>query len=197
MNTRPLVALIACSTLIACDSAIPPTRTAADLTAASAEFDRLAAITDTITAPPGTADFSGEIASEVIVDGETGGVFLGALDMSVDFDNPTSGITGSIQDITLFDEGEPDQNLGGSLTVAGGFDSTLTATATGSLTAVEESGAFGVSGDAVVALNLTGSLVDDAGTDTLVGNVTGGSTGDAGDFDILLTGENAFYARGQ
>lgn len=194
MKFRFILAACACTTLVACSNAIPPSRSTSDLANTQAEFDRLALITDTVPAPGGTANFAGEIGSELMIDGESGGAFLGALALTVDFDNTTSGITGTISDITLFDDGDPDQNLGGSMTVSGAYATSMTATATGTLRAVEESGAFGLSGNTNVVLTMTGSLVDDAGTNTLVGDVSGSSVGNNNDFDVVLTGQNGFYA---
>ena len=188
---RSLFILTTLTTLAACASPIPPSRSAADLTAAQAEFDRINALDTDIPAPAGTASFAGEIGSALSIDGDPSGAFLGELNLMVDFDDTATGISGSISNITLYDDGDPDQDLGGSLAVAGGYDGALSATATGTLSAVGSDGGFSLKGEADVVLSMTGSLVDDAGTDTLVGTFSGGGDGD---FDIGVTSDAAFYA---
>lgn len=176
----------------ACATPIPPSKTADDLSNAQAEYDRINEIVAPGTPPAGTANYAGFVGAELIIDGETGGSFLGDLALTVDFTDPVTGITGSIEDITIFDEGVPDQDLGGSLNVAGGYNGSFSATASGDLSAVSEDGGFSLKGSTNVSLNMTGDLVDDNGTNTFVGDVTGGSTG--GDFDVTVVGLGDFYA---
>lgn len=188
MTLLPLAALAACAT------PIPPSKTAEDLSAAQTEFGRLNALATTIPAPAGTASYEGEIGASLSIDGDGSGSFLGELSLEVDFEDTTAGVTGSIDKITVYDDGVPDQDLGGSLAVAGAYDGGLSATATGTLSAVGSEGGFSLKGETDVALTLSGSLIDDGGTDTMIGTFTGGSTGD-GDFDVSVTGGTSFYAK--
>lgn len=184
--------ILAGTTLCACANPIPPSKTAADLENAVAEYDRINEITTPGTAPSGTASYAGFVAADVIIDDESGSSFLGELSLSVDFTDEANGISGTIDDITLYDEGVPDQDLGGELTVAGGYDGAFNATATGSLSAVEETGSLGLRGSADITLNMMGDLIDDAGTNTFVGDVSGGSTG--GDYSVQIIAPGGFYA---
>ena len=184
--------ILICSGLIAltaCSNAIPPSRSGADLTAAELELARIDAITTPGVEPTGSANFAGLIGGPLEIDGDIGSEFLGDIEMRVDFG--IGEVDGSIEDITLFDDGVPDQDLGGRLAVTGTYGSTLNATANGTLTAVEDVGAFGLDGETNVTMNITGVLVDDGGTNTLVGDVTGSGTGD---YDVFLPNGVGFFA---
>jgi len=184
--------LLMCSALVglvACESAIPASRTAGDLITYDVEQARVAALSNPGTPPTGSASFAGLIGGPLLVDGETGSDFLGDINLNVNFN--VNNVSGTIDEITLFDDGQPDQNLGGALSVSGSYAGALSATASGSLTAVEESGAFGISGSTNVIMNLTGTLRDDNGTNTLVGGATGSGTGD---YEVFLQNGVGFYA---
>jgi hypothetical protein len=106
---------------------------------------------------------------------------FGDMTMNVGFASNT--IDGSVSNLNVFDtEGEPEQLLGGSLTLSGSENNgILTATATGSLTAVGEES---VRGSSSVTLNLNGNvLTDTSDGDTVHGTVDGSGTGN---FDISV-----------
>lgn len=190
---KPIFTLPALLLLGACAEPIPPSRSAQDLVNAQVEHSRLNALEE-VADPTGSATFAGQIGASLKIDDETG-AFLGDLDLQVNFNDRLRGVSGRVTDITLFDEaGEPDQDLGGALAIKGGYNETLNATATGRLTAVETSGSIGFSGTSLIKLNMGGRLVDDDGTNVLVGTFTGGSSGNDDDYDVSVTGDAEFYA---
>jgi len=167
--------------LTACASPTPPSISAAEVTAINDEYDRVGALPDTAIAdlPPGSASYEGHVGGEISGDAE--GSFVGDMTMNIEFAGNTIG--GSIDNMNVIDDGgEPEQLLGGSLTINGTeADGILTATATGSLTAVGEEK---IRGSSSVTLNLNGNvLTDTSDGDTVHGTMDGSGTGD---FDITV-----------
>lgn len=183
--TRPILALPAALLALTACTPIPPTITAEQFTAETAELDRTAAlpVTALIDMPTsGLTTYSGTIAAIGASDS-----LMGTLTMDVDF--ASSGITGAVQDLNYVKDGTPDQTLGGSLALTGAVSGNgMTANATGTLTAVD----YGLKTKMNADIDLTGSFRNDTGiADVIAGDVTGSASGrfvnvdfDGGDFYV-------------
>ena len=188
-STYICTALIAVG-LAGCASPTPPTITAADAEAAEAEATRVSAlpITSAINLPTGSATFEGKMGGGI--SGDIDGSILGDMSMSIQFDDNT--ISGSVSNINYIDEdGDPDQLLGGSLTIAGAETSgALSGTMKGTLSGVPDEAP--IRGEASVNLSFDGNVVtDDSEGDSVYGTVTG--SGDC-DFEIYMD-SGLFYGK--
>ena len=208
MTYRIILPMIAAASLAACELPNENTLSRADLRAFSADDIRASALDFTPAAdiPTGAAVYSGHIRSGAIVNGESDYNILGLMEMGVDISSTstrdgTGSITGSISSVNLFDDlndGFEDQEFGGTLSIAGeARDGRIDATATGVLDAVLEDTLFEQT--STWSLDLNGNFVTDfeAG-DTVVGSISGGTTGAAtDDYDVLLTGTSKFLGERQ
>lgn len=173
---RKLVTLsIAASGLLvaACDSANPPTISAADIAAAQAQYNAVLAAPSTAALPAGgTASMAGYIGGATT--GDVDG-FIAEIGLDVNFG--TGSITGTIDNINITDSnGNPEQMADGSLSVSGSTGGTgMTANATGNVSGVDS----GLTGTSNVNMTLFGNFHDLSGTaDSVEGTATGGGTGD-------------------
>ena len=157
MTKGLILSIVGLGILTACDSPTPPSISAQDALDAGAEFERIIDLPQTAAAdlPLGSAEFNGHAGSEV--SGDADGSVLGDMRMAIEFAGNT--ISGEIDNINLIDEDdEPEQLLGGSLTIAGTeTDGILSATASGELTAV---GDESVRGSSIVSLTMSGTCSD-------------------------------------
>jgi len=187
MLTKTISPLLVAISLAACDSPTPPSITAAEAVAINTEADRVQELPDTAIAdlPTDSVTYNGHIGGAISGDAE--GSIIGDLSMDVNFDSNTIG--GEVDNVNLLDDEDvPEQLLGGSLSISGSEnDGLLSATATGTLTAVGEES---VRGSSDVTMTLTGNvLTDTTDGDAVAGDVYGNGTGD---FDINLS-DGAFY----
>lgn len=200
--------LIAIAGLAACELPDENTLSRADLRAFSADDVRASGLDFTPAAdiPTGAATYEGHIRSDAIVNGADDYSILGLLEMNVDISDTSSRdgsgrISGTISDINLFDDnddGFEDQSFGGDLSVRGDArEGRIDATATGVLDAVLDDTLFEQT--STWSLELDGDFVTDAdAADTIVGDISGGTTGAAtDDYDVLLTGTGKFLGERQ
>ncbi|MCK0122565.1 hypothetical protein MWU61_18585 [Loktanella sp. F6476L] len=194
--------------LAACELPNENTLSRSDLTALSADDVRASRLDFTAATdiPTGSATYEGHVRSDAIVNGEDDYSILGLLEMGVDISatagrEGSGGIDGTISQINLFDDnnnGFEDQEFGGELTVRGDArDGRIEATATGVLDAVLDD--VLMEQTSTWSLDLRGDFVTDFDDgDTIVGDVSGGTTGSASDdYDVTLTGTGKFFGERQ
>lgn len=187
-----LAATAACLALSACNSS---NGSSGALTSAAAQEvdatysdyqDRITSGALTTTAPTGQASMSGYMGISDINPEDSSTTAIGKLAMDVDFDAGT--VSGTASDFGIY-SGEvltKEADVNGTLAVDGTVGGTdLTASATGTLSDGET--------PTDVALNMTGSFYDDAGTLTAVGDITG-TIADSGDSSTSIDVGGAFYA---
>ena len=188
MKMLQITAACSIAALSACDTPTPPTITQADVLAAQTEVTRVGALSITANAdlPPGSATYAGQLGA--VVTGDEDGSILGDMSIIVAFDTGTIG--GTVDNINIIDDdGIPNQLLGGNLTIAGSeSNGSLSATASGSLTAV---GDISIRGSSDVTLAMLGDTrTDVTNGDTVSGVITGGFS--SGDFELTAT-SGSFY----
>lgn len=181
-----LVPTLATFGLAACE-ATPPTINAADIGAFNTETARFNALPVTSVAdlPSGTVTYTGEFASNADVEGP-GDAILGDMTMTVAF--ATQGIDGTLNNINLIEDGQPQQLMGGELDIDGSVvNGVIDASASGTLTRVDAN----KTDYASTTLLLDGSVRNDQFVgDAVAGTVTGSGNGS---FDFTLDGTGTFY----
>ena len=176
----------------ACAAATPPTIDTDDVAAFETEFTRISALPLADTLPTGTATFTGEIAGDLTIDGETGWGMLADMTLSADFSQPAS-LDGEVSEINLTQDGAPQQLAGGTLDISGEALSSglISGLARGTVDAVSTDLPF--RGTSELRLRLNGALRADDDTTAVSGNWAGVSIGGTDD-DFFVVGDGQFYA---
>lgn len=155
------------------NTGLPATFSRADVAAFDADVSRLAAAprTPVTLLPTGTVTYTGQIGSNMTLDGQSGYGLLGDMQMAVGFGGSRQ-IDGAVTDINLLQNGTPIQEFGGSLDIDGDQASgKLRADADGILSLRDQ---FGTLSRTNMALQLDGVVVDDVFRgDAVEGAVTG------------------------
>lgn len=157
----------------AVNTGLPATFSRADVAAFDADVSRLSAapLTPVSLLPTGTVNYTGQIGSNITLDGQTGYGLLGDLQMGVGFTG-NRRIDGRVTDINLLQSGTPIQEFGGSLDIDGTqTNGGLRAEADGIVSLRDTTGQLARSN---LALQLDGVVVDDVFRgDAVEGAVTG------------------------
>lgn len=178
------LAICGCIVLGACATPLPPTLSAADVTARTASLDQYAAAPDASTGmPTGKVSYVGTLASNP----DDFEKVFGDLTLTADFDSDK--ITGNVKNMNYIEGNKPDQTLRGTLTINGTrTDELVNATARGTLSGAESG--FKASGD--FRLTLDGSFRSETTEwDSVAGSVNGKSTGGLLEVDVT---DGVFYA---
>ncbi len=172
-----------------------PSVSQAEVRAFDQEVNRLAATDRTRPSqlPTGQVSYSGSVGSNATINGQSGYGLLGDLNLNVDFAGAQQ-VTGSVTDINLLQNGVPQQQLGGALTVTGSQSfGSINADADGIVTRINPSG---VTERSNLAIDLDGTVRDDifAG-DAVTGSATGFGDGfqtPGPTFNVVLDGGGSF-----
>lgn len=199
--SRNILFLGAALALGACAQPLAPTLNSSDETTWNNQIASLGAL-GTGAAMPTTssATYSGLVGASL----SDVGTLLAEIELTADFAN--DGISGAIQNANILNSSEiEDQALGGSIDLAGSIDApnkTMSASGSGTLTAVGKVNGFGVKVNLNMDVDVDGTFRTSNGTDmdTITGTVdiSGTASGpfgtDGGDF----SGSGAeFYAQEQ
>lgn len=186
--TLSRLALLGLFALPACDAALDPSIDADAFAAAEEAADDIARMPVTAQADlprSGTATYEGGIYATTTA-GYIGQL-VADMDMNVNFTN--GDVSGTIDQINLIDsEGEPDQLLGGSLSIVGNASGpALGAIAEGELRVAD---ADGIRGATFMALGLAGDIRSGASDGSAVYGVTTGTARGSVRFDLV---DGVFY----
>jgi hypothetical protein len=193
--------------LSACDSALEATKNSTDFNIAYATYGNLLG-SPFSSAPSGGGTYNGEVTSNAFINGKGGYRIVGDMDMTIDFGQAGSNLSGAITDINLLDDvySVATQQMtngngaNGSLSIAGSRSgSSISANATGRLGAVladEDGDSSMLETRADINWRMVGNVrTTTKVSDTVLGTFSGSGTQTSVNGMTVSTSGGEFYGR--